>query len=257
MRARTSTVLQPADDPCQTFRDEAPGRNHASPTRRPPASAARRGLELIRLLAADEQSLLLEAHRVVPGARAGDSLTNNLFVDGAFVGATEVRDRLHTCAAAPREVYADWPVVHLISYGFVVNPAGSTAEQTFHCDYGVTTSSLFIPLTRVTLNNAMRFIRQPLARARPRTTDAIGTVDEILDLEDASVVEVVQLACRPFCLLRLLPGTPHAGIPNREDYDRTMFWVTVDSVPRCVGEGALALFREDVLQPFERDEPSG
>jgi hypothetical protein len=214
---------------------------------------ARRGLELIRPLGADEQSLLIEAQRAVPPARAPEIHWTNLFVDGAFVGASEVRDRLHAWVLRlVAEVYADWPVVHLISYGFLVNPAGSTAEQTFHCDYGVTTSSLFIPLTRVTLNNAMRFIRQPLARARPRTTDAIGTVDEILDLEDAHAVEVVQLACRPFCLLCLLPGTPHAGIPNREDYDRTMFWVTVDSVPRRLGEGALALFREDVLQPFER-----
>ncbi len=222
----------------------------------PGAPAARLGLELIRPLAADEQSLLLEAHRGVPRARALEIHWTNLFVDGAFVGASEDRDRLHNWVLRLLgEAYGDWPVVHVISYGFVVNPAGSTAEQPFHCDYGVTTSSLFIPLTRVTLNNAMRFIRQPLARARPRTTDAIGTLDEILDLEGADAVEVVQIACRPFCVLCLLPGTPHAGIPNREAYDRTMFWITVDSVPRRVGEGALALFREDVLQPFEREAP--
>ncbi|MBK8266392.1 MAG: hypothetical protein IPK80_34330 [Nannocystis sp.] len=216
----------------------------------------RRDLEFVRALTPPERDLLLAAHASVPASCAPEIHWTNLYVDGAFVAEAPQRDRLHSWVLRlVAEVYADWPEVHLISYGFVVNPAGSSAEQPFHCDYGVTTSNLFIPLTRVTLNNATRFIRQPLARARPRTTDFIGTVDEILEAEGCEVLEVVQLACRPFCLLRLLPGTPHAGVPNREDYDRAMFWVTVDSQPRRIGEGTLALFREDPLTPDERGSP--
>jgi len=216
----------------------------------------RRDLEFVRRLTADERGLLLAAHAGVPASRAPEIHWTNIFVDGTFAGEVPQRDRLHAWVQQlVAEAYADWPAVYLISYGFVVNPAGSSVEQPFHCDYGVSTSNLFIPLTRVTLNNATRFIRQPLAHARPRTTDAIGTVDEILAAEGCDVLEVVQLACRPFCLLRLLPGTPHAGVPNREDYDRAMFWVTVDSHPRSVGEGGLALFREDLLRSDERDAP--
>jgi hypothetical protein len=208
---------------------------------RPGATKPRkRGIELVRRLDPEESSLLVrafEALREGMPASTREIHWVNLYLNGALTVDHHLREALHAWVTRiVAEVYADWPEVHLITYSFIVNPAGSQEGQPFHCDYAPTSSNLFVPLTEVSVRNATQFIRQPLQRTVPNERVEYGTLEDILDAEGWDAVEVTQLVPRPFTLLRLLPGTPHRGIGNGEDYDRVMFCVTLDVQPHVLEE---------------------
>jgi hypothetical protein len=189
-------------------------------------------MEVIRRLDEDERKLLQAAFEACqPGMPKGTRSIHwvNLYLNGALTVDHPHCRALHDwMTRIIAEVYSDWPEVHLLTYSFIVNPAGSPEGQPFHVDYAPTCSNLFVPLTRVSLLNATQFIRQPLSRARLNESAEFGTLEDILDAEGCDAVEVTQLVSRPFTLLRLLPGTPHRGIANGDDHDRVMFCATVD-----------------------------
>lgn len=202
----------------------------------------RRGVELLRRLDEGERGLLQAAFE---GCRAGMPegvrLIHwvNLFLNGEFMVDNPRQRELHDWVTRTvGDAYREWEEVHILAYGFIVNPAGNPDGQPFHCDYNATSSNLFVTMTPVSPRNAMQFIRQPFARARLDHKAEFGSLEDILDAEGCDVVEVAQLICRPFSLLRLLPDTPHRGIANGEDYDRVMFIVTVDTHPHVIRETA-------------------
>lgn len=211
-------------------------------------SVRRCGIEALRRLNAAEQALLRDAAESVRermGDDSGQIHWLNLYVDRAFTQEYPQREALHAWVGRlVAEVYGGWSEVHLLSYGFFDNPAGSGVHQKFHVDYTLTDSSLYIPLTPVSLENATRFLRRPLDAARFDDAFVAGTIESVLDAEQLDAIEVVQVVCRPFTLLQLLPGTAHAGIPNRGDYDRLLFFVTVDTHWHPIRESATFKFYE-------------
>ena len=201
---------------------------------------SKRGMEIVRRLDEDEGGLLREAFAACrPGMPASTSAIHwvNLYLNGQLTVPHPTQRALHAWVTRTvAEVYADWPDVHLITYSFIVNPAGNRDGQPFHCDYAPTSSNLFVPLTPVSVENATQFIRRPLERAVPNERVEYGTAEEIIEAEGWESLEVTQLLPRPFTLVRLLPGTPHRGIGNGADYDRVMFCVTVDERPHALEE---------------------
>ncbi len=207
-------------------------------------------MELVRRLTPDERALIEGVHaetraRLEEG-RAQEIYWLNLFLNRrhrvAFARQAELE---RWVLGLVRATYDDWPEVHVLSYGFIVNPAGATREQKFHCDYSYTSSNLFVPLTRVTLANAPHYLKRPLERARMNEIDIIGDIDDIMDAEGVDAIEVTQLVCRPFTLVRLLPDTPHRGIANSADHDRVMFWVTVDQQWHALKERTAFTLHDD------------
>src|SRR5689334_10705077 len=137
----------------------------------------------------------------------------NLYLNRAFMVEHPLQRELHAWMTGNvAQLYSEWPETHVLAYGFITNPAGNPDGQPFHCDYGETSSNLFVPLTRVSLLNAAQFIRQPLTRAKLDHKAELGSLEDILDAEGCDAIEVVQLVCRPYSLIRLLPNTPHRGI---------------------------------------------
>jgi len=191
-----------------------------------------RGMERIRSLDDSEQRLIQDAYascRPHMPPRMPTIHWLNLYLNRAFTVDHALRAPLHEwiTGTLARE-YAGWAAVHILSYGFIVNPSGNPQGQPFHFDYSRTSSNLFVPLTRVSLANAIQFIREPLAHGPRFANDSFGTLEDILEAEGREAIEVAQLPCRAFSLVKLLPDTPHRGIPNTDDYDRTMLWITVD-----------------------------
>jgi agmatinase len=224
-----------------------------APTRRsapasaamPAAKIAKPGMELLRSLGPDERELVLDGFRACEPLmpHAPEVHWINVFYNGAHPVDFPRRGALDAWVRrAVAEAYRDWPEVHILSYGYMVNPVGSTQYQPFHCDYSATSSNLFVPLTRATVSNATQYLNAPLARATVGEVDVIGEIDAIMDAEGALAMEVSQLVCRPFCLLKLNPMTPHRGVPNRDDHDRVMLWVTVDSHPHALAEETRSSF---------------
>jgi len=119
---------------------------------------------------------------------------------------------------------------HILAYGFITNPAGSKKIQHFHCDYTLTTSNLFIPLTKITLKNSTQFISTKLHHAKMDKWDNFGaTPEDVMESEGVDCLMVSQLVSKPWTILRMNPGSPHRGIQNGDDYDRVMFFVTIDN----------------------------
>lgn len=119
---------------------------------------------------------------------------------------------------------------HIISYGYIINPAHSVKNQDFHYDYTITSTNIFIPLTYVTPSNATQFITETLDKTSV-DNNYYGDPIKILTEEDVPFMEVKQLICKPFCMLQLMPQTPHRGIANTDNFDRIMFFLTVDHEP--------------------------
>ena len=114
-------------------------------------------------------------------------------------------------------------------YGFVINPVGSQT-QPWHIDYSLDYSTIFIPMSPLTPNNAMQYLVLP--PSLPEATYAQATVDpDHINLDELlasdNCVSVRQMLARPFAKLKLDFTTIHRGISNTGDSDRVVFWVSV------------------------------
>lgn len=212
-----------------------------------------RGMDFLRRLEEHEERLLraaFEETRVDGPGPASSIHWVNLYLNRAFTQDHAHRDLLHAWVLRiVAEAYATWPEVHVLAYGFKTNPAKNPHGQPFHVDYTTTSSNLFVPLTRITPRNATEFIRQPLTRAELDHKAELGSLDDIFDAEGCDAVEIVQLVCRPYSLIRLLPNTPHRGIANGEDEDRIMFFVTVDDHYHPLAETPVFAYSTELYAP--------
>jgi len=195
------------------------------------------GIFYQRTLKDDEKSTLLEAYEAVKDDMPHDDEVcwlniflnkKQTFPDAEFTLPLQelVNDLLS-------EMYKDidfaFPEKHVLAYGFITNPAGSKKIQHFHCDYTMTVSNLFIPLTKVSLKNSTQFISTKLNNAKMDKWDNFGaTPEDVMESEGIDCLVVSQLVSKPWTVLRMNPGSPHRGIQNGDDYDRVMFFVTMD-----------------------------
>jgi hypothetical protein len=126
------------------------------------------------------------------------------------------------------ELHFDTSVVELDGYGLIANPAGSNAQE-WHVDYTADYSTIFIPLTEISVENAMQYAVLPRSLTREAYREATANLDRV-DLQAlvqaGEWVSVRQLLAKPFSLIKLDFGTIHRGIANTGDYDRVLFWVS-------------------------------
>jgi len=127
----------------------------------------------------------------------------------------------------------------LDGYGLIVNPVGSCAQE-WHIDYTRDYSTMFIPMSELTPENALQYV------VLPTPEDSIENPDRV-DLHaiarSAEWVSVRQLLAPEWSLLRMDFGAIHRGIANTGSHDRNMFWISVKK------RGAL-LPPEPTLQTF-------
>jgi len=132
-----------------------------------------------------------------------------------------VREIVATC-------YPNDDVV-LDGYGFTVNPIASRAQE-WHVDYHRHYSTLFIPMTKLTPDNAPQYIAMSdtipddvYAGAARNPSD----IDFDMLLAGCDEVHICQCIARPFTILKLDFGVIHRGIGNREREPRVMFSISV------------------------------
>lgn len=208
------------------------------------------GVEFVRKLDESEQRLLTECFAscepLMPPA--DEIYWLNLYLNRQHLVDHPRRDDLYAWVMRTiAELYRAWDEVHLLSYGFINNPAHSTKSQKFHVDYSYTSSNLFVPLTPITLLNSFHYLKNPLPNTPMDDLIAFGELEGIMDSEGLDFVEVAQIVCRPLSLIRLLPNTPHRGTRNQGDSDRMMFWVTVDQMYHDLQE---TQYFKEILDPL-------
>jgi hypothetical protein len=77
----------------------------------------------------------------------------------------------------------------------------------------------------------------------------------LLDDEGVTHMEVSQVVCKPFAILKLFPSIMHRGIANGEDYDRLLFFVSTNDTELDIGEGyVVAAQSEQEIAQQIRDE---
>ena len=117
----------------------------------------------------------------------------------------------------------------LDGYGLIANPIGSSAQR-WHIDYTMDYSTIFIPLTDVSVENALQYavVSADLpANAHERARTDLDAVDLNGLVQDAAWVSVRQLLVKPYTPVRMDFGTIHRGVANTGSYDRILFWISV------------------------------
>ena len=104
-----------------------------------------------------------------------------------------------------------------------MNPAGSCAQE-WHIDYTRGYSTIFIPMSELSPENALQYA--VLASPAPDIAD-LDRVDLRTIARSEEWVSVRQLIAPEWSLLRMDFGTIHRGIRNTGGYDRNMFWISV------------------------------
>lgn len=119
-------------------------------------------------------------------------------------------------------------VVELDGYGLIANPVGSSAQE-WHIDYTVDYSTIFIPLTEVSPENALQYAVLPRSLPREAYEQATANLD-VVDLptlvRTGEWVSVRQLLAKPFSVIKMDFGTIHRGIANTGNCDRVLFYVS-------------------------------
>ena len=112
------------------------------------------------------------------------------------------------------EFYHNEPPRHIVSFGFINSPEQNTTYQPWHLDYGHQVSNLFVPLNELTINNSTEFIRGPLSSKThmPESNNFTDGPDQIMKSERKKWLEIVQVVCKPFMILKLHCGIVHRGM---------------------------------------------
>jgi len=197
------------------------------------------GVQCLGVLPADQQSLIERAWeqslRAIPGEWRVSLERKSVFWVNLWqrsgsgeklaIACVEEVDRW---ARELLKLHFDTSVVELDGYGLIANPVGSNAQE-WHIDYTADYSTIFIPLTELSVENAMQYA--VLSRSLPReayrqATANLDAVDLPALVQAGEWVSVRQLLAKPFSLIKLDFGTIHRGIANTGDYDRILFWVS-------------------------------
>ncbi|HVH45055.1 MAG TPA: hypothetical protein VM925_22030 [Labilithrix sp.] len=203
------------------------------------APTSRDGLSVLRLLTPLEQDLLRAVY-TESAARLATEWANQCGAREIFWinlwqrtgGAPPLPlDRGAELDAWVRSVATDHydAEIDLDGYGFVINPPGSRT-QAWHLDYSLDYSSLLVPLSPLTPNNAPQYLVLPSSLPLEAYRQAIidpDVVDLGVLLDAADCVSIRQLIAKPFNVLKLDFGTIHRGISNTEPRERVMFWISV------------------------------
>jgi phosphatidylglycerophosphate synthase len=123
----------------------------------------------------------------------------------------------------------DRTVVDLDGYGLIANPVGSK-EQAWHVDYTMDYSTIFIPLTEVSTENAFQYAVLPHGLqpdAYRRAVADLNAVDLCHLVQAGNWLSVRQLLAPPFTLIKMDFGAIHRGVANTGNYHRLLFWVSV------------------------------
>jgi len=101
----------------------------------------------------------------------------------------------------------------IVSFGFIHSPKKSKRDQPWHLDYGHQVSNLFIPLNELTIQNSTQFIRGPLSKSTrmPESNNFPLGPNGIMKSEGKKWLEVVQIVCKPFMILKLHCSIVHRG----------------------------------------------
>lgn len=100
---------------------------------------------------------------------------------------------------------------YIVSFGFIHSPKNGQRDQPWHLDYGHQVSNLFVPLNELTIHNSTQFIRGPYRSIMPESNNFPGGPAEIMKNESKKWLEVAQLVCKPFMILKLYCSTVHRG----------------------------------------------
>jgi len=135
----------------------------------------------------------------------------------------------------------------LDGYGFITNPIGSRT-QPWHVDYALSYSTIFVPLTRLTPDNATQYAVLPHDTPIEVMETALKDLDKVdmsVFAEKGSGYSVRQCIAKPFSLLRMDYGTIHRGVANNAKENRVMFWISVKKT-------SALLPPEDVVEVIEK-----
>lgn len=202
------------------------------------------GVEYMRACSAPEVALLTDvlnstkeqrpppASSVINRSIYWHNIYNNGKFELEFPRRGDIDDYVHSLL---REFYPDEKPRHLLSYGFIVSPSHGKESQGWHMDYSPSVSNLFIPMTAVTHRNTTQFLRGELEMEMP-PSQYYPEPHQLLEIEKGPALEVSQVVCKPFSILKLFPGVVHRGIANEEAFDRILFFISTNTEWLDIGE---------------------
>ena len=133
--------------------------------------------------------------------------------------------------------------VELDGYGTIINPVGSHPQE-WHIDYASDYSTIFIPMSPLTPENAMQYAVLPDPPAEFDDPDLV----DISALSNARPwISIRQLIAPCWSMLRMDFGAIHRGIANTGSFDRHMFWVSVKKGALLPPEPALAAIPNEIV----------
>jgi hypothetical protein len=126
----------------------------------------------------------------------------------------------------------------------IISPPGMTENQPWHVDYTGTEGHCFIPLTPLTLLNSTQFVRTNWTGDGLLQVQAASHIhlQNLMQYADMSSIEVGQLVCEAYSVLRMVPGTLHRGIANQDTFTRIVFCIVFNDAHIPINEPTITTF---------------
>jgi hypothetical protein len=144
----------------------------------------------------------------------------NLYLLGKFAEKFELISLRNDFFAWVNELLLEfYPNEHrvIISFGFIHSPTNATHNQPWHIDYGPCMSNIFVPMCELSINNSTQFIRgaMPCLERDDLTTGSYnykGGPNEFMNKTSKKWLEVSQVVCKAFMILKMHSGVVHRGL---------------------------------------------
>lgn len=132
----------------------------------------------------------------------------------------------------------------------MVNPLHSQKDQHYHFEYSKRTGVMLIPLTYMTTKNATQYLNNFVPKSKPklgvRSFNNFGENDiELLEHENVDFLEVSQVICRPYTVLKIGCRTIHRGIRNLGGFARPVIYLTFGEHDYTIKEGVNYTFTQN------------
>ena len=174
---------------------------------KPIVESEKHGIDFVRKLTTEEIQILTKSlenvNQYFPQNKT-EITWLNLFFNQRFTVNHPEQQKLDQFVNQLIKDNSPYQTNYTISYGFLINPAGSTKYQQFHFDYTTTSTNIFIPMTKVTFKNATQFLRKKM-KSKMDYWNNFGEIEDIMEKEDIDFLEISQIACKPFLVTKMHP----------------------------------------------------
>lgn len=206
-------------------------------------------MDWIRHITEDEQHIVQDVYETCLAYQMMDKVNDiywyNVYSDLQYhIQSSNIDELEQFIEVLGQELFPQWTRRSIVSVCIIVAPLEMTGNQPWHIDYTGREGHCFIPLTPLTLLNSTQFIRKKWTddELQKLQSASFPDLERLMQCVNTSTINVEQVVCKEYSILRMQPGTVHRGVMNQGTRERVMLCIVFNDDHIVINEPVITTF---------------